>query len=106
MNTAAPYYNTLAAGDGVHRGRRPSTYTWESERAWMVYDWLKAEGTITRAELCKRFGIKDRSLQGIMGELHAHHYVIQWRDGRDTYYQLQADAIEAHRYRTRGDGLT
>jgi len=41
-----------------------------------------------------------------MGELRAHHYVIQWRDGRDTYYQLQADAIEAHRYRTRGDGLT
>ena len=83
-----------------------SRLVWEHERAWMIYDWLKAEGTITRAKICKRLKLTDKSIQGIMGELQAHHYVIRWRDGRDTYYQLQADAIEAHRYRTRGDGLT
>jgi DNA-binding IclR family transcriptional regulator len=78
---------------------------WEHDRAWQVYDWLK-QGPITRAEICKKLKLKDKSLQGIFGELYAHHYVISWRDGRDTYYQLQADAIEAHRYRTRGDGLS
>ena len=78
---------------------------WEHDRAWQVYDWLK-QGPITRAKICKKLKLTDKSIQGVMGELRAHHYVIQWRDGRDTYYQLQADAIEAHRYRTRGDGLT
>ena len=74
-----------------------SRLVWEHERAWMIYDWLKAEGTITRAKICKRLKLTDKSIQGIMGELQAHHYVIRWREGRNTYYQLRSAAMDADR---------
>jgi len=75
---------------------------WEHDRAWQVYDWLK-QGPITRAKICKKLKLKDKSLQGIFGELYAHHYVISWRDGNDTYYELYKHAQEKHRYNHRNE---
>ena len=61
---------------------------WEHERAVLIHDWL-VEGRMTRKQIAKRLNLKDKSLQGILGELNAHYYIFVWRSGNDVYYELQ-----------------
>jgi len=79
---------------------------WEAEKAIIVYGWLQEREQISRKQVREWLGLSDKSLQGIFGELKAHHYIYQWRVGGMTYYQLRSVAEEAHRWKQRGDGLT
>jgi hypothetical protein len=79
---------------------------WEAEKAVIVYGWLKERESISRKQIREWLGLTDKSIQGVIGELNAHHYIYQWRVSGMTYYQLRSVAEEAHRYKHRGEGLT
>ena len=79
---------------------------WEADKAAIVYGWLQEREQISRKQVREWLGLSDKSLQGIFGELYAHHYIYTWRVNGNTYYQLQSKAINTFRYEHRDEAFT
>ena len=78
---------------------------WEADKAQIVYGWLQEKEHISRKYICKRLKLSDKSIQGVIGELYAHHYIYTWRVNGTTYYQLQSKAVNTFQIRTPHGGI-
>jgi predicted transcriptional regulator len=70
------------------RARNEIRERWEEKHAAQVVEILR-QGRCSRADIAKKIGISDHSLESIMAEVNAHHYIHSWREDKELIYELK-----------------
>jgi DNA invertase Pin-like site-specific DNA recombinase len=69
------------------RARNEIRERWEEKHAAQVVNILR-HGACSRAKIAEKLGISNHSLESIMAEVNAHHYLHSWKEDGIAIYKL------------------